>query len=487
MAILMMMIALVHATRIQVSTSTELWGKINTLKAGDELLIRGGSYTTNVAGYYKLVTLRGNLTHPIRVYALSNETVLISGDSAGSQNIVNLDVEYAVFENLQFTLGSRGVRVQHAQHSQFLNLKVNNAGDAAFTTNDSGQTYLNLTIRGLEISNTRGTGECFYLGCNNAACKMVDCVIENNYCHDTTAASQGDGIELKTGSYGNIIRNNVIFNTKYPGITLYSTYYTNYDAAEKALAISKPNIVEGNIIWTTIDNGIQVTGNAIIRNNIIMNCGASCIAIQTNQGVVENVKLLFNTAVTAGSACLRVTNSGPGIVIANNAAYCTTALYAAQALPGDGIVKNNVIQGTTNIATANATLKIGNLAADFQQTTTLPYNLFPTATSSVLAKADSSQSVSHDFNGNARSGALDCGAYQKGSASTNPGWIPVKGFKPYVYTPSPQPSPQPSPKVSPKTSPKVSPKSSQRTNIAAIYSANTVLFIVLISTALMLM
>lgn len=196
MKILLVLISLLtshhgcHASRYEVSSSSQLWSKINSLQAGDELLIRGGSYTTNVGGYYKLVTLRGTLNQPIRVFALSNETVLISGDAAASQNIVNLDVEYVVFENLRFTLGSRGVRLQHAQHSKFLNLKVDNAGDAAFTANDSGQTYLNLTIQGNEISNTRGTGECFYLGCNNAACKMIDSIIENNYCHDTNSASQ---------------------------------------------------------------------------------------------------------------------------------------------------------------------------------------------------------------------------------------------------------------------------------------------------------
>ncbi|KAF0973894.1 hypothetical protein FDP41_007281 [Naegleria fowleri] len=84
--------------------------------------------------------------------------------------------------------------------------------------------------------------------------------------------------------------------------------------------------------------------------------------------------------------------------------------------------------------TLNATLKIGNLNSDFQQTSTLPYNLFPTSTSSVLGKASLSQSVNYDFNGNVRSGAtfLDCGAYQRGSSTTNPGWTPQNGFKPYI-------------------------------------------------------
>lgn len=155
---------LVRATTYQVTTASALWSRIATLEAGDELIIRSGQYSTNTGSYYKLVTLRGNLTNPIRVYALPNETAIIVGDS-GYQNVVNFDVEYAHVNNLRFTQGGRGVRIQHAIHSIFQNLKIYETGDVGLSTNDNGQTYLNLTLRGNEIYNTHGTGECFYLGC----------------------------------------------------------------------------------------------------------------------------------------------------------------------------------------------------------------------------------------------------------------------------------------------------------------------------------
>ncbi|EFC43808.1 predicted protein [Naegleria gruberi] len=394
------------------------------------MIIRQGTYSTSTGGsYYRQFTLRGTSALPIKVYAWKNETVEIKGDAAASQNILNFDVEYFVMDNLGFSQGSRGLRFLNSKHSVYSNLRVKNTGDVGISMNDGNALYQNNTFRYNEVSYTRGTGECFYLGCNNAGCKFIFNLLENNYCHHTSTAAQGDGIEIKTGSYGNVVRNNVIHDGNYPGITLYSTYYNGVD---KDIGIANPNIIEGNIIWTVKDNGIQVTGNAIIRNNIIYNAGASGIAIQTNQGIVENVKVLHNTVVKAGAACIRVTNSGPGILIANNAAYCetTSSVYIASALPADGIISRNVIQGSTNVQVVNGTLNIGKFTTDFQGSSALPYNVFPVVSSNVLGKADSKYATTYDFNFNTRNGpTYDCGAYQANGATSNPGWIPTTGFK----------------------------------------------------------
>src|SRR2546426_212276 len=58
-------------------------------------------------------------------------------------------------------------------------------------------------------------GEGMYVGCNNATCVASNHLIEGNYIHHTRGTSAGgnDGIEVKAGSYGNIIRNNVIHDT----------------------------------------------------------------------------------------------------------------------------------------------------------------------------------------------------------------------------------------------------------------------------------
>ena len=73
---------------------------------------------------------------------------------------------------------------------------------------------------------------------------MFDSLIEGNYIHNTNGPSvaQGDGIEIKEGSYGNIVRDNVIHDTNYPGIITYST-----------VGNGPPNVLEGNVVWNSDD------------------------------------------------------------------------------------------------------------------------------------------------------------------------------------------------------------------------------------------
>ena len=51
-----------------------------------------------------------------------------------------------------------------------------------------------------------------YLGCNDNTCRITNSLIEGNYIHHLRSTSSGgnDGIEVKVGSYGNVIRDNVI-------------------------------------------------------------------------------------------------------------------------------------------------------------------------------------------------------------------------------------------------------------------------------------
>jgi hypothetical protein len=148
-----------------------------------------------------------------------------------------------------------------------------------------------------------------YLGCNNNGCRVKDSLIEGNYIHHTNrpAVAQGDGIEIKEGSYNNIIRNNVLHDTKYPGIITYST-----------VGNGKPNIIEGNIIWNVTDNSIQSAADAIIRNNIII---GSQVAFQSHQsGQPNNIQFVNNTVIATGDG-VNVRSVVGDVLIANNAIY----------------------------------------------------------------------------------------------------------------------------------------------------------------------
>lgn len=70
------------------------------------------------------------------------------------------------------------------------------------------------------LSGLSGTGEGLYIGCNDAGCTVSESVFEYNFIHDL-GGTQGDGIEIKTGSWGNTVRGNVIVGAGYPAITMY--------------------------------------------------------------------------------------------------------------------------------------------------------------------------------------------------------------------------------------------------------------------------
>jgi hypothetical protein len=66
------------------------------------------------------------------------------------------------------------------------------------------------------LSTSRPTeGEGVYIGCHDGSCRTSGSIFEGNYIHHTRGTSDGgnDGVEIKAGSYGNIVRNNVIHDT----------------------------------------------------------------------------------------------------------------------------------------------------------------------------------------------------------------------------------------------------------------------------------
>mmetsp|Transcript_39407 Transcript_39407/g.77535 ORF Transcript_39407/g.77535 Transcript_39407/m.77535 type:complete len:169 (+) Transcript_39407:2-508(+) len=162
---------------------------------------------------------------------------------------MDLQGNFWKMENLELTGGSRGLRFEgSSDHVTLQNLKIHGTQDVGISMNSEGKTYTNILIRRCEIHDTgTGTSEGMYLGCNNDKCQFTNSVVEENYVHDLMSASQGDGIEIKTGSHSNIVRNNVVVDVPYPCILTYDSY----DRGD--------NIIEGNVCWNSGNNGIQIS------------------------------------------------------------------------------------------------------------------------------------------------------------------------------------------------------------------------------------
>ena len=258
---------------------------------------------------------------------------------------------------------------------------------------------------------------------------IFNSVIEGNYIHDLKGpnVSQGDGIEIKDGSYKNIVRDNVIHDTNYPGVIVYGT-----DG-------NAPNIVERNVIWNSGDHGIQAAAEAIIRNNVVFDSRADGIRSHAHQSArVGSLQIIHNTVASSrpGGAAIRISMSGQTrltgpVVIANNALYAQAGGFAlrvprSETAGATVTITGNVGTGATEGLPSRIDRSIWNPAG--QLTRDLDDHYFPRRGSTLIGAANPRFVAPCDFNGTAHRKVGDVGAYVF-SARANPGWTISPGFK----------------------------------------------------------
>lgn len=404
------------AETIDVSPGDGLESVIAGLQPGDELLVAEGTYELDERFS---VDLQGTADEPIVIRAANGASPLINRPNA-NQNIWDLNVEHVTIRGLRFSGGSAGLRFESANNVTIEACEIFDTADVALRMNDSGQTYENIQILRNHIHHTSGTGEGMYLGCNNDGCRLANSVVEGNYVHHTDGpnVSQGDGIEIKEGSHGNIVRDNVIHDTNYPCLLLYSTV-GNGDA----------NLIERNVMWNCGDNGMQVAADATIRNNIVLGAGASGIAMQPHQnGTPGNLTVVHNTVINSGDA-IALRGADGRVVIANNAVYSDGGHAIRQQGDLGGVsVSGNV--GVGGLSQGSGGLRDGDLSSDFVSASfrDAPLNVFPADGGTLPGTGALDHVPDDDFNGLPRNGEPDVGAYRF-DADGNPGWTIAPEFK----------------------------------------------------------
>ncbi|HMJ14717.1 MAG TPA: right-handed parallel beta-helix repeat-containing protein, partial [Polyangiaceae bacterium] len=209
------------AASTEVGPGADVEAAMNALRPGDTLVLRGGEYTLTDAWH---VTMRGTAQAPIVVRAKAGERPHLHRPLA-NQNVIDFDdVEHLLFSGIEISGGSHGLRLIRANNVTIESCDIHDTADVAVSANSGGD-YANLRIVRNHIHDTGGTGEGMYIGCNSNACRVHDSLFAENHIHHTNAAdvTQGDGIEIKEGSYANVVRDNVIHDTGYPCILTYST------------------------------------------------------------------------------------------------------------------------------------------------------------------------------------------------------------------------------------------------------------------------
>jgi hypothetical protein len=389
-----------------------------SLSPGDTLIVHQGTYTDS--GRIS-ITVKGTASAPVVIKGADGEIppLITRPASAAIQNTINIEgATYLTIKGLEIT-GNGGDGINLNSNPSYITMEDLNIHDIDVGINFRSSMD-HITVRRNHIHRTGidgGTGEGMYVGCNDATCVVHDSLIENNWIHDSLAGTtQGDGIEVKVGSYANIIRDNVIYNRSYPGIFVYG-------------AGAGVNTVEGNVLWNCLE-GIYAVADAIVRNNIVFNSGTGLSLYGHAQvSQMKNVTAVSNTLYNNTDGVYVRWGSTTNMILANNAIYSPgkTAVNSSSGI--QGTVRSNYVEGGMSGEQVD-NLKFfsgGSSSAAFADAAGMNFWLKPG--SPLIGVANASFTPGLDFNGTTRTSPYDVGAYETNGLAANPGWTIVPGFK----------------------------------------------------------
>lgn len=404
---------------------------VENLNPGDTLTVHEGTYTDTGRISISVV---GSAQQPTVIQGADGEQRphITRVNGSPLQNTINIEgAQYLTIKGLEISSnGIAGDGINLGSNPSNITLEDLVIHDITVGVNFTSSMH-HITVRKNHIYRTYDTGEGMYVGCNNAACAVTESLIEENWINDTMSASQGDGIEIKHGSHSNIIRNNVIHDTHWPCIILYGT-------------VGNPqNIVEGNVMWNCGASGIQAAADAVIRNNIILDSPGDGFNSQPHQGATPNNLQFVHNTVVGGNPCVRLHdwNNKTGLVFANNAMYCDAESFNVSGLSGVAVKGNVFIPAMSAFPATGYTIGRSS-AQDFIDH--VNRQVYPTSDSALRGAGDPAYATTADFNGTARNGDNDVGAYTWTTAA-NPGWLVAPGFKDSVASPPPPAPPPPAP------------------------------------------
>ena len=346
------------ATKSDEANGEALAAKLGELEPGDRLEIGPGRYS--FARKIDL-SLRGTLEAPIRIVAADEARPPVITRPDARQNVLNVGeqsrAEYIGFRGLELTGGSTLLRFHDGADIWLDRCHLHRAGHEGITTNTRDTTRFFITRNHFHhFTNPDATGEAMYLGANDGQAAMSYSVIADNHVHHC-GGTQGDGIELKQGSHHNWIVGNHIHDTKYPCITAYGT-------GGKGI-----NVIERNVCYRSGDNVLQVQGEAIVRNNLLIDAAGAAFASTDHQGKTRRLTFIHNTILSRRrGANLSSWNDREEMVFANNLVY--TDGGDALRFPGGAkgvTVAGNVVVG--RVSGVQGGFTVGRGLEDFEDVT----------------------------------------------------------------------------------------------------------------------
>lgn len=308
----------------EIGPDADLCPEINALSPGGELLLRPGEY------FGPCVIRQGGTPGAPSVIRAKDPTrrprIVYGGRSA---NVLEVRASHLVLSGLEIGPTERDVdaiRIFGARDIVVEDCEFIGLGGIAVVANYSD--VHGLIVRRNQIRDSEATA--MYFGCHDGiGCTVSGLVVEANYIRRVRAPDPeiGYGIQIKLNSIG-IVRDNVVLDTKGPGIMVYGS--------REMLGAS---VIERNIVSGSLKTaGIVVGGGpAIVRNNVTIDSAGPGILLHdyAQRGLLRGVVIVHNTAYgNQGGGIVLGEDGLRGAVILNNAVQArsgTPALPASQA------------------------------------------------------------------------------------------------------------------------------------------------------------
>lgn len=293
---------------LEIGPDSDFCAWLRTLKPGEELVLRPGDYQGPCA-----IRRGGAPGSPVVLRAADPQHRPRLVYQGSSSNVLEVRASHVTISGLEFgpTLPDvDGIRVFEVDEVTVEACRFSELGGIAVVANHAN--VRGLVVRRNEIISSRTTA--MYFGCHDGrGCATSDLVVERNYIQGTTAPDPqiGYGMQLKLNTTG-IIRDNVIVDTKGPGIMVYG-----------ALDAGHVSLIERNlVIGSHQSSGIVVGGGPVtVRNNIAIKNAQAGIGLEDygKRGLLRGVVLIHNTIYQNGLAGILAPTHDPlEAIVANN-------------------------------------------------------------------------------------------------------------------------------------------------------------------------
>jgi hypothetical protein len=319
------------AAALEIGPDADLCGALSQLQPGDELVLQTGDYQGGCK-----VRQGGLPGRPIVIRSADPAEPARLTRSGDAVNMLEIHASDLVIRSLAFgptVTDADGVRIITGSRITVEDCRFAKMGGIAVAATHSS--LQDLTVRHNVI--TDSTATAMYFGCHDGmACQIGGLVVEGNYIRNVAAppAEIGYGIEVKLNSAG-IIRDNVIVDTKGPGIMVYG--------ARDLVTVS---VVERNFVrGSRTSSGIVVAGGpAVVRNNVSGWNFEAGIGLENykHRGLLRGITLAHNTVYANREGGIMVPGvASIDVAILNNAASGRAGTPALPALrPGIRLVGN---------------------------------------------------------------------------------------------------------------------------------------------------